>query len=252
MARNGGGQAVERPSRSRGNGNISDLKTVGRPAVRVIELDRGSVQGNSSAQLDRQDKKLPPEAQLSEIHHRTVPILKPIVFPNQYLSHHPVLTRHTPERVSPHWTVCAGGTKFISNLKGVIMRIQLAFMGALLLAAGCAHRNYENRVVVSDNRSPYVANSSTYDTTTTYGSPAYGTVYSSSYYGPYYYSYWRDYDNTSKGSGARALMANPYAQYPEPAGAALVVGDTEPETSRGAGARSLTSETAVRTDNPGV
>jgi putative membrane protein len=130
------------------------------------------------------------------------------------------------------------------------MRKELAFLGALLLAAGCAHR-YENSVVVSDNRSPYVANN---NDTTAYGTTTYGTpdgVAYTSYesYPPYSYS--REYDNSSKGSGARAMMANPYAEYTEPAGAALVTGDTEPETSRGAGARALTGETRA-TDNSSV
>jgi len=114
---------------------------------------------------------------------------------------------------------------------------QMAFLAVLTLAAGCAHRTYENRVVMSDRSSPYV-------TTDTYGtsSPSYTTTY---YYGPYAsWAYWRDYDNTSKGAGARALMANPYAEsYYAPAGAAVAVTDTEFDTSKGAGARSLTGET---------
>jgi putative membrane protein len=122
------------------------------------------------------------------------------------------------------------------------MMRQLALLGALALVAGCAHRTSENRVVVSDSSSPYASDS-------------YGRSYSddSGYYGTYAPT---EYDNTSKGAGARAMMFNPYADntypynrtyrtsstyYGAPAGAAV---DTETETtSKGAGARTLKGET---------
>ncbi len=115
---------------------------------------------------------------------------------------------------------------------------KMAFLAVLAVASGCAHRSYENRVVVSERSSPYV-------TTDTYGTP-----YTTYYYGPYSpYSYSRDYDNPSKGSGARAMMYNPYAEYIAPVGAAVVVGETQDETIKGAGARSLTGETPVVTES---
>jgi putative membrane protein len=116
---------------------------------------------------------------------------------------------------------------------------QLSVLSALLLVAGCAHRSYESRVVTSDTQYPYRE--------TTYG-PGYSTYYGG--YGPYYYL--RDYDNTSKGAGARGLMYNRFAEYAQPVGAAVAVTDTETQTSKGAGARTLTGETPAVADKPVV
>jgi len=129
---------------------------------------------------------------------------------------------------------------------------QMAFPGvlALALAAGCAHRSNENKVVVSESSSPYVTTDSYNSSSTTYDAG-----YNSTYYGPYaHWAYWGDYDNTSKGSGARALMANPYAQntgyyYSAPVGGAVAVTETDQNASKGAGARSLTGETPVVAEN---
>jgi len=106
---------------------------------------------------------------------------------------------------------------------------QLAFLGAVALVSGCAHSTNENRVVVSESSSPYVTG-----TSYTYG---YG-MYTSS-----------EYDNTSKGAGARVMMQNPYAEntyggyYTAPAAAAGAAGESQMgATSKGAGARSLTGE----------
>jgi hypothetical protein len=165
---------------------------------------------------------------------------------------------------------------------------QLTLLGLVALASGCAHQTYENRVVVSDTSSPYVTagtyragygydygmyGATEYDNTSkgagartmmqnpyvertfsygTYstmptGAIGYNTVYAHQYgmYGP------SEYDNTSKGAGARAMMQNPHAEgtyaygyYTVPAaGGAVSTGETETDTtSKGAGARSITGK----------
>jgi hypothetical protein len=120
---------------------------------------------------------------------------------------------------------------------------ELTLLGVLALASGCAHQTRENRVVVSGSSSPYVTDS---NYRTTYGY-SYGT------YAP------TEYDNSSKGAGARAMMQNPYAErtyrtygydryYTTPTGTQSNVygreyglyGPTEYDnTSKGAGARAM-------------
>ena len=147
----------------------------------------------------------------------------------------------------------------------------VAFSSVLVLAAGCAHREYSERVSVS-----------TPSSSTTYGysgSPSTSATYGYST-GPTTYAYttdstlgypvytlendvWNngirdsDYSNTSKGAGARALKANPFESSPDytysrtytytaPAGAAVVETDND-NTSRGAGARALTGQPTTST-----
>src|SRR4051794_19345492 len=119
---------------------------------------------------------------------------------------------------------------------------QLTLLGVLALATGCAHQSYENHVVVSDTSSPYVT-AGTYRTTYGYNYGMYGAT---------------EYDNTSKGAGARAMMQNPYvertygygAYYTTPTGAtrySTVYGNEYgmyrpseyDNTSKGAGARAM-------------
>jgi hypothetical protein len=114
---------------------------------------------------------------------------------------------------------------------------QLTLLGVLALASGCAHQAHENNVVVSDTSSPY-ATAGAYRTTDGY---TYGMIYGAT-----------EYDNTSKGAGARAMMQNPYAErtYTTPTGAVgynTVYGheygmyrpSEYDNTSKGAGARTM-------------
>ena len=142
----------------------------------------------------------------------------------------------------------------------------VAFSSVLVLAVGCAHREYNERVSVSTpsssatygyNSGPSTSATYSYSTAATpYG---YATDTTLGY--PVYTlenDVWNngirdsDYSNTSKGAGARALKANPFESSPDysysrnytytaPAGAAVVETDND-NTSRGAGARALTGQ----------
>lgn len=131
-----------------------------------------------------------------------------------------------------------------------------AFSSVLVLAAGCAHREYNERVSASTPA----------PSTTTYGYTPTGTYSDTTYGSPVYTlenDRWNngirdsDYSNTSKGAGARALKANPFESSPDytysrtysytaPAGAAVVESDND-NTSRGAGARTLTGQQGTTT-----
>src|ERR1051326_4832192 len=105
------------------------------------------------------------------------------------------------------------------------MRITLSFGAALLLAAGCAHQ--PQRVTTIYNYEPPPGTAEI----------AYGPMSGISAFGT-------DYDNSSKGAGARALMQKPAEwEAVEPVGAAVV--ETETGTSQGAGGRALRGEQAT-------
>ena len=123
----------------------------------------------------------------------------------------------------------------------------VAFSSVLVLAAGCAHREYSERVSVSTPSSSTTygysggpSTSATYDYST--GPTMYGYTTNTTLGYPVYTlenDVWNngirdsDYSNTSKGAGARALKANPFESSPDytysrnytytaPAGAAVV------------------------------
>lgn len=144
----------------------------------------------------------------------------------------------------------------------------VAFSSMLVLAAGCANREYSERVSVSTQPSSTTYGySSSPSSTTTYstGPSAYGYATDTTWGSPVYTlenEVWNngirdsDYSNTSKGAGARALKANPFETQPDytysqtytytaPAGGAVVENDEN--TSRGAGARALTGQPSATT-----
>jgi putative membrane protein len=139
----------------------------------------------------------------------------------------------------------------------MVMNKLAAFSSVLVLAAGCAHHEYNESGSAST-----AASTTTYHYTPT---GSYGYAYGPAYGSPVYTmenDVWNngvrdsDYSNTSKGAGARALKANPFESrddsenrtytYAAPAGAAVIESETD-NTSRGAGARALTGQPASTT-----
>jgi putative membrane protein len=143
----------------------------------------------------------------------------------------------------------------------IMMNKLAALSSVMVVAAGCAHREYNERVSV--NTSP----SSTtygYSSSTTYSSSTGPSGYAYSSDGSFGYPVYTrengtwnngvrddDYSNTSRGAGGRALKANPFESSPNysfsrtysyspPAGAAIV--ESDDSTSRGAGSRALTGQ----------
>jgi hypothetical protein len=107
---------------------------------------------------------------------------------------------------------------------------ELALLAALALVTGCAHHTTENRVVMDERSSPYLAGD-TYRSTTAGGPAIYGGSWN------------ENFDNTTKGAGARALMVNPYktetSYSTAPVGGAVRAGEPVDNTTKGAGAREL-------------